>query len=213
MNTQRERQIFIESLDKDITIGKNHLIDDLPAIFTAPDFLYFFALRDYFLAHVPDAEQRLVLSLAMTECYLSALLDVYSGEYQFNESNHHLEDCILYGDLLSGAFCKKLIALDRIDELERWLLLLQDINQALLQYSREGRSTHDKKRCLVEHLVAFLAAPSETEAQMAFARALLVEGKTAKPPVSVATAAQSLLAENVILSNAADLSALKKVNS
>ena len=214
MNTERERQTFIESLDKDLSIGKNHLIDDLPARFTAPDFLYFFALRDRFWAHVPDREDRMMSSLAMTECYLSALLDIYSGDYRFNEKTHHLEDCILYGDLLSGAFCQKLIALDRIDVLERWLVLLQGINQELLTYSREGKSTREKKLYLVKQLVAFLAAPEERAEQVAFAQQLLVDGIAADVSVDlIPPLSHELLADISVLESAADLRALKKVNS
>lgn len=179
MNRDKEFHLFISSLDDDITIGKNHLIDDLPGIFAAPDFLYFFALRDYFWADV-EIEERLMISVAMAECYLSALLHISSGEYHFDETNHHLEHCILYGDLLSGAFSEKLILMNRVDMLEEWLNLLQDINKELLSFSLEGKSTLEKKVCLVEHLIAALAKSEDTEKLVENARQLLVENTVPK---------------------------------
>ena len=204
MNTEKERQLFIDTLDKDLEIGGNHLIDDLPAKFTGSDFLYFFMLKDKFWAHVPQEEQRLMSSIAMTECYLSALLDIYSGDYLYNEDDHHLESCILYGDLLSGAFCDKLVTLDRIDVLERWLILLQGINQELLHFSREGKSTAEKKAYLIEQLVAFLATPEEKEKQIADALFLLADGEQIELPLNLAA-----LFHSDVMMSADDFRALK----
>ena len=150
MNHEKALQYYASVLDDDLTIGANHLLDDLPTTFTATDFLYFFALRDRFWSDVADEEERLMTSAAMTECYLSAWLHIHSGDFRFNERVHDLEHCILYGDLLSGAFSEHLIALDKIGLLEQWLDLLQKINRELLAYSLEGRSTMEKKSCLVK---------------------------------------------------------------
>lgn len=214
MNHETDYQSFIDMLDGDLTIGKNHLIDDLPPRFTAPDFLYFFALKDYFWRHVSDEEHRWKLSLAMTECYLSALLDISSGDYQFSETSHHLENCILYGDLLSGAFCKKLIDLNRIDVLDRWLVLLQEINKELLRYSRDGKGIREKKLYLVGALVSFLSDEDAGEEQVNYARKLLVDGELVGIPANLPEYAKSLLTVcgSAVISSADDLRALKKVS-
>ncbi len=99
MNHEKALRLFASILDDDLTVGSNHLIDDLPLVFTATDFLYFFALREHFWPEIKDENERLMISVAMTESYLSSLLHVYSGEYHFDEVEHQLEHCILYGDL------------------------------------------------------------------------------------------------------------------
>ena len=175
MNHEKALQYYASVLDDDLTIGANHLLDDLPTTFTATDFLYFFALRDRFWSDVADEEERLMTSAAMTECYLSAWLHIHSGVFRFNERVHDLEHCILYGDLLSGAFSEHLIALDKIGLLEQWLDLLQKINRELLTYSLEGRSTMEKKSCLVKRLVEYLVPGDDQESMMSDAEKLLVE--------------------------------------
>ncbi len=174
MKYDKNLQAFVSILDADLSIGKNHLVDDLPETFTAPDFLYFFALRDQFWADMTEKEQ-IEVSAAMTECYLSALLHISSGDYTFTEENHHLEHCILYGDLLSGAFSGKLIELDKTALLKEWLLLLQRINKELLTYSLEERSTSEKKVCLVTRLVEALTKTKNVEAMVADAKAMLCD--------------------------------------
>lgn len=174
MNAEKTLQLFAKDLNDDLTIGNNHLIDDLPFRFSAPDFFYFYSAKDRFWNEIENEEERAMVSLAMTECYLSALLHVYSGDYQFDERTHRLEDCILYGDLLSGAFSERLIALDRAALLKDWLVLLQEINKELLTYSLEGRSTEEKKECLVVRLVEYLAQPSMREQEVSAACKALV---------------------------------------
>lgn len=174
MNAEKTLQLFAKDLNDDLTIGNNHLIDDLPFRFSAPDFFYFYSAKDRFWNEIENEEERAMVSLAMTECYLSALLHVYSGDYQFDERTHRLEDCILYGDLLSGAFSERLIALDRAALLKDWLVLLQEINKELLTYSMEGRSTEEKKECLVVRLVEYLAQPNMREQEVSVACKTLV---------------------------------------
>lgn len=172
MKHDKDLQVFVSVMDDDLRIGKNHLIDDLPETFTAPDFLYFFALRERFWTDMPE-DECVMVSIAMTECYLSALLHISSGNYTFTEKNHHLEHCILYGDLLSGAFSEKLIELDKTDLLKEWLMLLQRINKELLSYSLEGRSTFEKKECLVTRLVEALAETGEVDTMVSDAKSVL----------------------------------------
>lgn len=174
MNAEKTLQLFAKDLNDDLTIGNNHLIDDLPFRFSAPDFFYFYSAKDRFWSEIENEEERAMVSLAMTECYLSALLHVYSGDYQFDERTHRLEDCILYGDLFSGAFSERLIVLDRAALLKDWLVLLQEINKELLTYSLEGRSTEEKKECLVARLVEYLAQPSMREQEVSAACKALV---------------------------------------
>lgn len=57
MNHEKALQYYASVLDDDLTIGANHLLDDLPTTFTATDFLYFFALRDRFWSDVADEEE------------------------------------------------------------------------------------------------------------------------------------------------------------
>lgn len=173
MNQDESLKQFLSALDNDLRIGNNHLLEDLPTTFTAADFLYFFAQGDAFWPDLQEALQRTV-SLAMTECYLSALLHISSGDYTFDENVHHLEHCILYGDLLSGAFAEHLIDCDEKARLQDWLRLLQRINHALLTYSMEGRSTLEKKRFLVTQLVGALAPKDTAAACSAQACALLL---------------------------------------
>ena len=45
MNHEKALQYYASVLDDDLTIGANHLLDDLPTTFTATDFLYFFPMK------------------------------------------------------------------------------------------------------------------------------------------------------------------------
>ena len=67
-----------------------------------------------------------------------------------------------------------MIALDRAALLKDWLVLLQEINKELLTYSMEGRSTEEKKECLVVRLVEYLAQPSMREQEVSVACKALV---------------------------------------
>lgn len=49
MNHEKALQYYASVLDDDLTIGANHLLDDLPTTFTATDFLYFFGAERSFL--------------------------------------------------------------------------------------------------------------------------------------------------------------------
>lgn len=184
MNHEKALRLFASILDDDLTVGSNHLIDDLPSVFTATDFLYFFALREHFWSEIKDEDERLMISVAMTESYLSSLLHVYSGEYHFDEVEHQLEHCILYGDLLSGAFAEKLILLDRVHLLKEWLELLQKINKQLLSFSLEKRNTREKKGYLVTCFVEFLAPNEDLSKHVEAAKQLLVENTMPAPEYS-----------------------------
>lgn len=175
MNQENTLKLFASALDDDLTIGNNHLLDDLPEVFSAADLLYFFAQRER-LWPTLSADMQREVSLAMTEYYLSALLLISSGDYRFDEKVHNLEHCILYGDLLSGAFSERLIDLGQAALLADWLVLLQRINHELLTYSLEGKSTHEKKRALVSQLVEALAPENERESMCREALNVLVNG-------------------------------------
>lgn len=178
MNLEKDCQFFMSSLNKDFTIGKRHLIDDVPFKFTAPDFLYFFSLKDQLWKNTAE-NQRLVISLAMTELYVSVLLHIYSSDYRFNEEVHHLENSILYGDLLSGAFAEKLLSINEASLLKEWLVLLQQIHQELVVLSLENKNIYEKKERLVEHLVKYLAPQEEKGDFYASMKALLLDGDDA----------------------------------
>ena len=169
MNHEKALRLFASILDDDLTVGSNHLIDDLPLVFTATDFLYFFALREYFWLEIKDENERLMISVAMTESYLSSLLHVYSGEYHFDEVEHQLEHWIL---------------LDRVHLLKEWLELLQKINKQLLSFSLEKRNTREKKGYLVTCFVEFLAPNEDLSKHVEAAKQLLVENTMPAPEYS-----------------------------
>lgn len=175
MNLEKDCQHFVSSLNNDFTIGSRHLIDDVPFKFTAPDFLYFFSLKDQLWKNTTD-DKRLAISLAMTELYVSVLLHIYSSDYRFNEEVHHLENSVLYGDLLSGAFAEKLLSVNEAGLLKDWLVLLQQIHQELVVMSLENKNIYEKKECLLEHLVEYLVPQEEKGDFSASTKALLLDG-------------------------------------
>ena len=175
MNLEKDCQVFMSSLNKDFTIGKHHLIDDVPFKFTAPDFLYFFSLKDQLWKNIAE-DKRLNISLAMTELYVSVLLHIYSGDYCFDEEVHHLENSILYGDLLSGAFAEKLIDNNEAGLLKEWLDLLQQIHKDLVVQSLENKTIYEKKALLLEHLVEYLAPQEQNGDLNIFTKAFLLDG-------------------------------------
>ncbi len=174
MNLERDCQLFLSSLNVDLTIGKNHLIDDVPFKFTAPDFLYFFSLKDKFWTSASE-QDKLTISLAMTELYVSVLLHIYSSDYRFNEEVHHLENTILYGDLLSGAFAEKLVAINEAVLLKEWLEVLQAIHKDLIALSLEHQDIKAKKEVLLNHLLDYLIPQAEKEKFATQTKALLLD--------------------------------------
>lgn len=179
MNLENPCQIFISSLNVDFTIGNNHLLDDVPFKFTAPDFLYFLSLKDVYWAQ-KDEDKRMTISLAMTELYLSVLLHTYSIEYQFNENLHHLENTVLYGDLLSGAFAEKLLAINEADLLKEWLNMLQTIHQELVSLSLAHKSVVEKKSFVIQYIVEQLSPSDKKEAFICASKTLLLDNDISK---------------------------------
>ena len=174
MDLKDEFKFFVSSLNEDFIIGKQHLIDDIPFKLTAPDFLYFYSLKDVFWPNI-SLDKRLTVSVAMTELYISVLLHIYSSEYEFNEDVHHLEHSILYGDLLSGAFSEKLVQIDEIGILKDWLELLQDVHKDLVKMSLDKKDIVEKKMCLVHHIIDVLVPSDDKDDYFIFAKKMLVE--------------------------------------
>lgn len=174
MDLKEEFKLFVSLLNEDFIIGEQHLIDDVPFKLTAPDFLYFYSLKDTFWMNL-SSDKRLTVSVAMTELYISVLLHIYSSEYEFSEEVHNLEHSILYGDLLSGAFSEKLVQIDEIGILKDWLELLQDIHKDLVGMSLAENTIEEKKTCLVRHIIDALVPSDDKNDYFVFAEKMLVE--------------------------------------
>ncbi|MDO4281457.1 MAG: hypothetical protein Q4C56_07495, partial [Peptococcaceae bacterium] len=100
---------------------------------------------------------------------------IFSSNYVYNETSHELEDCILYGDLLSGAFAEKLVAIDETAMLRQWLEMLQGIHETLVTYSSEERTYDEKRNFLVDTLVESLSNEANREACLDTATMLLLK--------------------------------------
>lgn len=153
MNFEENFQSHISTLNNDFKVGKNHLIDDLPARFESTDFLFFFMMQDCFWKDVANEENRSIVATAMTELYISVLTHIYSSDFTLSEDSHKLEHSILYGDLLSGAFSEKLVKIRAIDLQKRWLNLLKNIHKQLIYFSLENKSIRNKKECLIKAIM------------------------------------------------------------
>lgn len=157
MDNKKSLSRFLEELNNDFIIGTNHLIDDLPNIFTTKDLLFFYINKDKFWTY-EDEEKNLKLCIAMTEFYLSVLLHISSSQFKFREDIHSLEYSILYGDLLSGAFAKKLVDMGELETLKRWLIVLSKIQQNLVVLSLEDADAQRKKILLSQTIYELISS-------------------------------------------------------
>lgn len=152
MKNKKNLERFLTELNDDFTIGKNHMIDDLPNLFTRSDLMFFYVNRHCFWDD-SDKERQLTFCLSMTELYLSVLLHIFSSKFEFQEDVHFLEYSILYGDLLSGAFASKLVRSNEVAILEKWLNLLSNIQKNLVAQSLDGNMVDAKRKILCRYIL------------------------------------------------------------